>query len=179
MKKIIFLICIPFLSCNSSTVLSPAISTANTNTIKVNKTLYDTIQNFEKFNVANNYRPSLYLLDFLNKKNDTINFILTTIISKQEIEKHFGCPSFYNLDSSVLIIDNGTQLVFSEQINKNLLPDKSEVEIINEGDILYSPLFWRIFYVKNKLYVDREYGIYNSQVKTVVPFYKFRPNNNK
>lgn len=140
----------------------------------LDKTLYDSIQNFVSFHHKWNLRSDIFLLEILDQQQDTTNFVLTTILSKQDIERHIGCPSFYNKDSSVVIVDNKSQLLFDQRASAGDLYKKIGNNHPDEAQMpLYNPLSWKVSFVKGQVLVDRDYGRTHSPV--AAPKAEFHP----
>src|SRR5690606_13136299 len=67
----------------------------------LNKVVYDSIQVFVRANIQANLRSELYLLEFIDNKSDSMNYILTTLLKKSIPNKYRLCKYIYNIDSSI------------------------------------------------------------------------------
>jgi len=141
----------------------------------LNKVVYDSIQVFVRANIQANLRSELYLLEFIDNKSDSMNYILTTLLKKSIPNKYRLCKYIYNIDSSILIINDSNAL-----IDKNLMPKNQLSDIVglhfsdDTGDVIFNPAIWKLSIIGNKVFVDRFYGQIEAE-KKILPAKKFRP----
>jgi hypothetical protein len=148
-----------FLSCRGE--FHPQTPTDNMNNqLLLKQPIYDSIQTFVDFNkLANtNFDAQYYLLEFYAYRTDTLDFILTTIHKKTLDNYYLHCPFFYNKDSSILIINNGSNALFDNDVTHSL----TEITIAgnkNNEPVIYNPFLWKLTIVNhNQIIIDRLFG---------------------
>ena len=175
MKRVtIFLVSIFYLiSCKEMVYNNQQIGVKTYEAI-LNMDVYDSIQVFVEANIQANLRSELYLLEFIDNKSDSINYMLTTLLKKSIPNKYRSCPFVYNKDSSILII-NDINVLSGENLKFNHLSDILGLHFSDDtGDIIFNPTTWKLSIVGNKVFVDRFYGQLEAD-KKILPAKKFRP----
>jgi hypothetical protein len=80
--------------------------------LKINSNVYDSIQTFVGVNQKANMRSEVYLLDFLYKTPDSTCYQLTTLLKKSINKKYKNSFYMYNIDSSLLIINDFNNKIY-------------------------------------------------------------------
>jgi|GEM_PF-5092732 hypothetical protein len=117
--------------------------------------MYDSVQVFVN-NVKNEISPSIYVINFDSKKNDTISYELTTIHNNEAIDsKYKDYLYFRNRDRSLLIVQPNNYLQFCSPVAANKLRYLKGISFTDTPvSRVYDPPLIGLITVRNKVFVD-------------------------